>query len=567
MADSSLTRQSYYAMRLGALRTERSSFISHYQEISEYFMPRRGRFLMGNRNKGDKRYKSIINSASVMSRRTAVAGLQSGLTSPARPWFHYETPDREMMKFKPVRLWLEQVENLHRAILAASNFYNMMPVMYGELLGFGTGAMTITEDFEDVVRFYTHTVGSYMISQNHRLEVDTLYREVEMTVEQIVSQFGKENASSSVRDAYDKGNYSAWIPVIHAIEPNQDRDLSSKLSKNKPFRSVYFERGMLDGNLSSGFLSEKGFDEFPAIVPRWDLTGEDIYGTDCPGMIALGDVKQLQAEERRKAQGIDKMVAPPLKGPGSLKNHNIENLPGGVTLYDGDTTNEGLRPIYEVRLPINELRQDINDLENRIGSAFYADLFLQLQNMEGVQPRNVMELAQRNEEKLLMLGPVLERLEHEGLDRALERLFNMTVKANLLPPPPPELSGQVLRVEYVGPLAQAQRAIATQGIDRLTNFVGGVSGFDEDARDKFNTERAIDEYAVALGTTSTILNSDDEVAAIREARARQQQLQQQMAMAESMSNVAKNASDSSTEGGNLLSQLTQGGGPPQGQEQ
>jgi hypothetical protein len=534
------TIQDYLARRLSEAKKERQSFISHYKEISENIQPRRGRFdTTSDRNKGDRRHNLIINSKGSQALRTATSGVFSGIMSPSRPWFNLGTPDPSMMEFRPVKVWLNQVELLIRAIFNASNLYNMAPVMLGETMLFGTGCMLHVDDFEDVARFYTQTAGSYMISQNDRYEVDTVIREWEMTVSQIVGKFGLENVSESVKDQWDKSNYDAWYPVCHVIEPNPESKSKPLFSVDKAFRSVYFQP---DTAKREKLLRQSGFDEFPAYVPRWGTAGEDVYGTDCPGMIALGDVKSLQIEEKRKAQAIDKMVNPPLKGPASLRNVPVYSIPGGLTIHDGSSDRETLAPLYQVNPQIQELSFDIQKVEQRIEEAFHVDLFRAISNMEGIQPKNQLELSQRNEERLQELGPVLEQFHGEFLDKLVDRTFNQVANAEILPPPPPELEGQELKINYISSLAQAQRAVATGGIERLTNFVGGMAQMNPAVLDKLDMDQAIDEFSTAIMAPPKLVVGDVEVAKKRqadaEAAARQQQMEQMSQMADAGSKVA-----------------------------
>ncbi len=179
--------------------------------------------------------------------------------------------------------------------------------------------------------------------------MDTIVREFEMTVAQIVSKFSPsrdevgKNISAAVRSQYDRGNYHAWYPVIHFVGPNQDYRPGRLAPRYRPYKSCYYEPGNVD---KDAFLRQGGYYEFPFYAPRWETTYEDIYGTSCPGMVALGDIRQLQLQEKRKAQGIDKMVSPPLHGPPALKNAVINNLPGLATIYDTGGTDRGLRPVY-----------------------------------------------------------------------------------------------------------------------------------------------------------------------------------------------------------------------------
>ena len=519
-----LNDRKYFDQRFGQLRLELQSFITHYKDLSEFVKPRRGRFFTSDRNKGDKRHSNIINSHATQALRTATAGMFAGTMSPTRPWFSLVTPDPELMEFQPVRVWLSQQERLLRAIFNSSNLYTMAPVLLGELLLFGTGCMTHVDDFSDVARFYTHTAGSYFIAQNERFEINTLVREFMRTTEQMIKQFGLNNVSRHVREQWDKGNYDTWHDVIHFIEPNPFEDDSLLDARFRPFRSVYYEPSTKNTKEENEFLGVSGFHEFPAYCPRWDVTGEDVYGTDCPGMTSLGDVKGLQIEEKRKAQGIDKMVNPPLRGPASLRNVPISSLPGGATLYDSPNGQNLLSPIYQVNPQLGELRDDISGVERRISQAYFTDLFNAITNMEGIQPRNEQEILQRNEERLLQLGPVLERVHGDFLANLIDRTFNQAVRADLVGPAPEEIQGQELDIRFISSLAMAQRAVSIGGIERLAAFVSGLAGGGfPDAVDKFDADQAVDEFANAIGVPPKIVVPDADV---EEARFRKQQQEQ-----------------------------------------
>lgn len=565
-------KKQHFEQRKSGMALERSSFITHWKELSDYIAPRRGRFLTSDRNKGEKRNQKIINSAGTMALRTLSSGMMAGITSPARPWFRLATPDREMLEYAPVKVWLNQVELFMREIFNQSNLYQALPTLYTELGLFGTGALYMDEDFNDVIRCYPQTVGSYMIGNSPRLEVDTFYREFDMTVGQLVSKFvfdgkpkGKPDwskASPAVKNMWDRGALDSWVTVVHAIEPNDDRDLGMKDAKNKPIRSVFYEVGSDDDRM----LRESGYDEFPVMVPRWDVTAEDVYGTNCPGMTALGDIKALQVEEKRKAQAIDKLSNPPLKGPGSLKNVPVSSLPGGITIYDGAEGREGLQPIYQVDPKVRELAEDIRQTEQRIERAFYADLFLMLAQSDRRQI-TAREIDERHEEKLLMLGPVLERLHGELLNKLIDRTFAIMVRNDLLPPPPQELQGQALKVEYISVLAQAQRAVGTSGIERVAGFVGQLAQFNPEALDKLDMDQSIDDYAEMIGVSPKLIRADDKVADIRKVKAQQAAQMQQAAMVQPAADAVSKLANAKMDGSDALSRLAgaaAGGQPPQG---
>ena len=545
-----------YLMRMHQdLKTCRSSFDAHWREVAEFVQPRAGRFSIDDVNKGDKRYRNIINSAATRAHRKARAGLLAGLMSPARPWFALETVDTDLMESAAVKQWCYQVERLLRAVFNQSNLYNQAPVLLGDTLLFGTSALAHINDYNDVARFEAWPVGSFCLAQDSKGRIDTAVREYTMTVRQMVTEFGLDAVSLNVRNAWDKSNYEARFPIVRFIEPNPGANAKSPWSIHKPWRQVWFEYSGDNQKL----LRQEGFDEFPVHAPRWDVTGEDVYATDCPGMTALGDVKGLQMMERRLAQGIDKLVNPPLVGPASLKTVNVQSLPGGLTVYDGDPNRTKLGPLYTVQPQVDHLRLNIQGIEKRIDEDFFVDLFMSVSTMEGIQPQNQLYLMQREAEKLLQLGPTLERMHGEFLTPLVDRTFNQLMRAGALPEAPPELGGQPLRVRYVSSLAMAQRSVATTNIDRMVAFVGGLMqvGYTQ-VVDKFDADQAVDEYAQALGVPPRLIVEDQQVQALRQQRAQMQQAQMAAQMAQAGANTAKMLSDAKTSDPSVLTAMAGG---------
>ncbi|EIZ2209966.1 phage tail protein [Cronobacter sakazakii] len=545
--------------QLGMLEQERTTFEPHWRELSDFIIPRGSRFLTSEANRGDRRNNKIVDPTATMANRTLSSGMMSGITSPARPWFKLATPDPEMMDYGPVKLWLETVQNRMNDMFNKSNLYQSLPIIYSSLGTFGTGALAVLEDDEDVIRTMPFPVGSYYIANSPRLSVDTCFRKFSMTVRQLVREFGLNNVSSSTKSAFENGTYEKWVDVVHAVYPNMNRETGKMNAKNKAFRSVYFEVGGDNDKV----LRESGYDEFPVMAPRWEVNGEDVYGSSCPGMIALGQVKALQLEQRRKAQQIDKQTNPPMIGPTSLKTQRVSLLPGDITYVDQVTGAEGLRPAYMVNPNLGDLLGDIQDTRQLINSAYFVDLFMMLQNVN-TRSMPVEAVIEMKEEKLLMLGPVLERLNDEFLDPLIDRAFSMMARKNMLPPPPDVMQGMPLRIEYISVMAQAQKAIGLSSLERFVGFVGNLASAKLEALDKLDVDQAIDNYAVMSGVSPTVVVPQEQAQQTRNDRA--QQKQQAMALQTGMAAVqgAKTLSEAKTADPNLLTALAgAAGGQPQ----
>lgn len=554
-------------LRWKRLENDRSSWRNHWQEISDYLIPRRGRYLLESQNtKGRKRNSKIVDNTGGQSLRTLSAGMMSGMTSPARPWFRLQTPDPEVMEQPGVKDWLGQTERVIRSILTRSNFYNTASTVYTELGAFGTAALYRRRHPTDIVSFRPFTAGEYVIAEDEYGNVNTLGREFTMPVSQVVEQFvidkvtGDEDwskVSKAVKRLWNSKNYDELVQIIHMIQPRrmEDRDLSRPLDpKNKAFMDVYMEKGADNDVL----LQEGGFDRFPAYVPRWDVLGGEVYGVS-PGMEHLGDIKQLQHEQRRKAQAIDKMVNPPMVGSVSLKGKPSTVLPGGTTYVDPQQGTQGFQPAYLVQPRINEMMMDIQEVQNRIQRGFYADLFAMMINSDR-RMMTATEVAERHEEKLVLLGPVLQRLNTEFLDPLIEDVFLFALEAGMLPPPPPALEDMEIDVKYVSLLAQAQEAVAAASIERTFAFAGNLTAVFPDIVDNLDADKAIQNYGEILGTSPDILRDADRVAEIRQRRAEAQQAEQQMMALQQGAQAAKVLSEADTQNPNALTALLQGGG-------
>lgn len=502
--------------RYAALKRERSSYDSHWRLLAQNILPRSSRFMATDRNqRGGQQHNNIIDSTGTRALRTLAAGMMAGMTSPARPWFTLRTPDDELNKSHAVKLWCQQVTDLMLRIFRKSNTYNALHSVYRELGVFGTAASFVSPDYDNVIHNYTATAGEYALALDNRMQVNSIFREFEITLDQ-AAQWGFE-LSAEQRHKVDTAKGDQAITVLHAVEPRRDRDPGKRDWRNMPFQSAYVQVGGDELTI----LQEGGFRSFPAMCPRWDATSNDTYGSS-PGMDALGDILQLQQQQFRKSEAIDYKARPPIQAPTSLKEQDGDFLPGGISFYDGSGPGSGIRTAFEVQLDLNDMREDIRDVRERVNASFYADIFLMLANSTDVR-MTATEVAERHEEKLLMLGPVLERLHNELLQPLIDTTFARIIEAGIAPPPPEELQGQDLQVEFVSMLAQAQRAISVNAVDRFVANLGSIASFSPNVLDRFDGDAWVEHYSDVLGVDASLIVASDKAAFVRQQRAQQQQ--------------------------------------------
>ncbi len=539
-----LTKRQRYERLKSSMWTIRQGggFDAHWLDIANVMAPRRVRFLTTERNQGDKRNRYIVDSTSRYALRTFQSGLHAGLTSPARPWFNLTVPDPKLAAFGPVKEWLFEVTSRMRTVFTRSNLYNGLPTVYGDFGAFGTGAMAVMDDPYDLFRCYTYPLGSYALGLNERGIVQTFAHEYELSVRQLVKRFGTKpgstdidwtNISDRVKTLWTRGDYEASVEVGWIVQPNDDYRASSPLARHKMFSSCHFEMATReDARSTDKMLRESGFDEFPVMAPRWEVTGNDCYGTDCPGMLALGDVRQLMAMQRDKGKLVKKAVDPPLKGPSSLRTQKPSLLPGDVTYLDTRQGQDSLAPIHEIRLEgFQHLSADIADIRYQIKRAFFEDLFLMMPSSddqrESGQPITAREVAERHEEKMIALGPTLERTNDELLNPLIDRVYAQMDRAGFIPTPPPELQGVKLTVDYVSILAAAQKLLGINQIDRFVASTLPLIEFLPIVKHKLKGGPIVDGYADGSGIDPRFVASDEEAG-----KALEQEQQQQQALIE-----------------------------------
>lgn len=538
--------------RLETMRAYRWSWWGHWAALAEMFLPRRYRwFVTPNQwSRGAQLNQSIVDETGVLAARVLSTGLLSGLTSPTKPWFRLGVMGEDDIPQGPVQDWLADCTERMLMVYAKSNFYTAMGTTNHDNVVFGSAAMIQYEDVDNVVHFCNPCLGEFFFGLSATLEVDTLYREYTYTVSEAVKEFGMDALSPGTQAmAKTAANLDTEIVICHAIEPNDvvysaGQPISVPVPSRFKYREVYWEQTSASGQKGGFILRVGGFREKPFAGFRWDVTSNDAYGRS-PGMDALPATRQLQIEQRRKAEAIDKMVRPPMVGSVSMKNEPMDILPGGVT-YVTDPAAAGFKPAYTVEPRIGEMMEDLKEVQGRVQRVFFNDLFLGISQLGTV--RTATEIIARQQETLVQIGPVIERTEAE-LDTVVQRTFAIMLRRGLFPPVPPELAGKSLSVNYVSMFAETQRAAATTAIERLLALVGGLVGVDPSALDNVNLDKLIDTYANELNVPPDLLRSVKEINVLRAQRQQQQQQQQALQTGSALAQGAQTLSQTPVGGG------------------
>lgn len=539
---------------LAVMQSERLPFWQLWRELADYYLPKRYTWLQSDAERRVRNAKNpfILDGTGTIAARTLASGMMNGVTSPSRPWFKLRISGFDDDADNEARQWLDEVERRMMLVFSESNFYNSLAVLYLDLVVFGTAAQLIYEDYESVIRCYNPNLGEYYFAQSDRQVVNTFAREFTYTVRQVVDWFGIENVSDSVKDSYKADRMSNAVALSHLIEPNTDG--KGSVSPRFKFREYYWETACSQTDI---VLQERGFNELPGIFPRWELSGNDSYGTS-PAMDALGDVIQLQHETKKKAQALDKMVSPPLLADVQLQNRPIATLPNGLTFVTGlgNSANGGMRPAYQVQVPIDAITIDIQQVQGRIRETFHNDLFKMISQLETV--RSATEIDARREEKLVLLGPVLERFENEALDPGINRVFQIMARGGLIPPAPESISGSVIKIEYVSILSVAARALSVVPTERFLQLIGGVAPLYPKAINIPNFENMIRDYGTAIGVNARAMNPAKVTEQMNKQQDELAQQREAAAQGEALVGAGKTLSETDVGGGANAAQLLLG---------
>lgn len=544
-----LTLREHCERRQQSMKAVRTDYESEWRDIARFAQPGRSRFLATERDKGNARRqwnKRLFDPHGIEAFRTLTNGMTSGLTSSSRPWFALRLSDEAANEQPEVREWLSAAETAMYAFLAGTNFYGAAKAGYGEMGLFGTEACVMVEHPVQGAVCHGLTAGEYWIALSDAMVPDTLLRECPLSARQAVQMFGKD-VPEHVRKAYDTGDGERTINFMQLIEPN--RDHTPDRIGSKPWRSVYWDPMTDRAKDNRGIMRESGFHEQPFWAPRWDVVGGDTYGIS-PGMEALPALRELQMQAKRRNESIDAMVKPEKVVKSGLRLTGEPGRTVSSASFDKDAV---LIPYQIPYQAVAAIGAEIDKCRMQIDGLSFADLFNAITNMRGVQPRNVEEIASRNEEKLTQLGPVIERVSNEKLEVAIDRVFGIMLRGNLLPPIPESLSDAKIDVEFVSILTQMQRAVGVGQIERIAGFVGNLAAAYPEAADKLDPDQLVDEYASRAGAPAASIRSEKQVKEIRASRAQQQNAQQAAAMMP----AAKDGADAAR----LLSETDMGGKP------
>ncbi len=505
--------------RLETIKDNRHNWENHWQDLANYCLPQKA-IITETRSPGTRLRPNNYDSTAIQSAQIFAAGLQTYLTNPATLWFSLGLKNKELMKNKEVKDWLKLSEDTIFDYFNDSNFNEAMGEDYINFAIFGNSTLYEEEDPIDAITFASRPVKEIYFLANHRGRIDTVYREFTYTARQAFQRWG-DNAGQKVKDLMEAGKVEEKVVFLHIVLPREDRDVRKKDARNMPFGSIYIEPK------TKKILSEGGYMEFPYFIGRSYKVSDSEYAYS-PASMGLADIRMVNEMSKDILEAAQKTLHPP-----TILPHDGYLLPFKTT---AKAINYKLSGSPDDKVETLQLNREIGlslEMENQrrdvIKKAFFVDLFLMLANLPD-KIRTATEIIERINEIMLILGPMLGRLMHEKLDPLITRTFNILVRKGIISPPPEILARENFKINYISPLAKAQKASEARSLSGLVVAVQSMAEITPSVVDKIDSDKIIDRFA-EINFVSDVLRSDDEVKQIRAARAEQEQITQAIEMA------------------------------------
>lgn len=504
---------------LEGLREKR---LAQQLEIGKLILPSRGLF------KGEEteclRDANLFNPAAQRALRKAAAGMTQAITPASDPWFRHAFLSRDDREVTYANEYVDSVDSRIRSVLSAGGFYQSIHAFNKELLGFACALLYCESSPRTVAHFSCQTCGTYAVALDADRMLSCVVRRLRMTPTEMKERFGQDKISSVTRELLKTKPYGP-VEVVHVVRKREYGDVRKKDARNMPFASYWYEEN------GEGLLNESGFRSMPFFFTTWE-DARGVYGTG-PGDDALADQKGIEAWERRKAVGIEKMIDPPLLAPGTLKRH-VRAAPGETISDTAFGQSNGLRPLYEVNFgtAVQYVQEEINQISMRLEDVMMANIFANMSLETRPAGMTMTEYMDRRRRSAELMGPTVSSYEPRVLNPLIERVYMLLDEAGLLPPPPDGLSEwATLDVSYQSPMAQMLEQSGAVATAQFMEQIAPLIKISPDIMDKIDVDQMIDELAQRMGVPASIIRSDETVAAIRQQRAEAQAAQQAQAAA------------------------------------
>jgi len=514
------------------LKSQRGNWDNTLQEVAEYVLPRKAEFTRTWAD-GEQRNRELYDSTPEDAAQLLAAALHGLLTNPSTSWAGFRSERGGEEVSDGARQWKDDAINTFFDVLSReeTSFTPQIHEFYLDLAAFCTGIF-YSEEREGGISCRTYNIANVMFSENANGIVDSVYRTQQMTARQIAAEWGEDKVHRAIKECL-RDTPEKRFEIVHAVIPRKDaKRVGARSSREKPFASYWIDAA------NQHLLSEGGYDEQPYNVARWSKSSGELLGRG-PGLTALPFIRSLNAMALTAMMAAEKMADPPLIAPDDGFLGPINSGSGGISYYRTSIPGQGgdmIRPL-PVSADLPAIQSMIEWRSNAIRRIFMNE---QLQSFENPNMTATQVLAIQAE-KMRVLGPVLGRLQVEFLSPFVNRVFNILLRQGVIPPPPPELQGKDLAVEYINPISNVQKQEQAQSFSQAVNYISPLVQTDPSSLDNFNYDAIVRDSQEIFGYPSKYLRAEEDVAQLREQRAQQQQAMMEAQLAKEAVDTAANA--------------------------
>ena len=525
-----MTESSTLIRRWEQLAAERASFESTWRDIAAHLLGRRDVLGTGGAAQGTggaRRDARLYDGTSMQAADTLAASLHGLVTNPSMRWFALRFEDAALDEDSGARRWLAASEDrLYDAFAApTAGHAQACHEFYLDLGAFGTAGMFLGDAPGRGLVFSARALGELAIAEDAAGRVDTVFRRFTLTARQARQEWG-EAAGEKVTRALAAGRAEEKFEFLHAVYPRGEREPGRSDGAHMALASCYVSLA------DRAVVAEGGFHEMPYLVARWSKDAGETYGRG-PGWNALADQKMLHAMSKTVIVAAQKAVDPPLLVADDGVVLPVRTVPGGLNFGRMDGRGPFIQPLsVPARLDIGF--EMMEQRRQAVRAAFHADV-LQVMRDPRMTAAQVYEIAG---EMMRVMGPVLGRLQAEFLGPMIARGFALLARQGALPPAPPQLTGARLKVEYVSPLARAQKAGQAQAVMRTYEPALRLAQAAPQVMDNLDHDEALRVLAEANGAPPKILKDRSQV---MEARRRRELEVRQAAMKSDLMLMAEGA--------------------------
>lgn len=511
--------------RKSAMESDRTPHEDTWRACGDYSFPERSSGFYGQSDDAGalqgKRAR-LFDSTSTDSGEVLASAVMSGGTPSNSRWFGLSAGNDSDEE----KLWFDNASEIIFKNIHGSNFDSEGMDCCLDLMWAGWFVLYIEEGVETGYHFEEWPLATcYITASKPGGLPDTLIRCFDLTAEQAVNDYGRDNVSEKVRKMVDDGKPDTKVSFVRSIYPRTSEAAGAR-ARNMPFASCTIETE------TRTVVRESGYHECPFVAPRWSKLPASEYAIG-PIFRALPDIKQLNRLVYLEDTNLDIAVSGMwiAEDDGVLNPRTIKIGPRKIIVANSVDSMKPLKSAADFNITFTKKA----DLQAAIRKTLRSD---QLSPPGEGPVRTAYETSVRVQMIRQLLGPIYGRMQAEWYSPMIDRCFGIAFRAGALGAPPQSLGGRVTTVTFQSPMAKAQKLEEVTAIEATFAAVGQLAQAQQsmDAWDTVNVDEGIRTIAEGRGAPASVLRTTDEIQAIRDQRAKsqqqaqQQQMQQEMAM-------------------------------------